>query len=164
MLPRFPHGTGLSPWPVWESTTATNTKDSVASAIAAALGLKLLRSEPPNSSSSTAASSVPLLDNFEPLPAAAGLLLNLLTHRTPGWPCWPRRRTPQNSGRAHFLRLEGLLLRGRGLGNGRFTPTSLQLTAEQAEQATRRNLLSPAKPAANGGPLPRTIRQPAAGH
>ncbi|MCA9898829.1 MAG: tetratricopeptide repeat protein, partial [Anaerolineales bacterium] len=119
--------------------------DSVASAIAAALGLNFAPGEPPKQQLVNYLRQqhvLLILDNFEPLLAAAGLLLNLLA-TAPQTAVLATSREPLKIQAERIFRLEGLALPEDAAWATAVHADSLQLFAERAERATGRNLLTP---------------------
>jgi predicted ATPase len=148
MLPHFTDGVWFVPLAGLETAAAgpaNDPEDSIASAIAAALELNFAAGDPPKQQLSSylrQRQALLILDNFEPLLEAAGLLLTLLAS-APQVVILATSREPLKIQAERIFRLEGLAVPEEAEWETAVTSDSLQLFAERAERATGQNLLTP---------------------
>lgn len=120
-------------------------ENNIAAAVAAALGLTFATAEPPKTQLLNYLrhkQCLLLLDNFEPLVAAAGFVLELLT-AAPGVILLVTSREPLHLQAEAIVRVEGLALPETAAGPTAMTADAIQLFAERAERTTGREVVTP---------------------
>ncbi|MBK8900813.1 MAG: tetratricopeptide repeat protein [Anaerolineaceae bacterium] len=148
LLPHFTDGIWFVPLAGLENIDEAHTTDpenSVASAIAAVLALNFAAGDPPRQQLASylrQRQMLLILDNFEPLLDAAGLVLALLA-QAPHLTMLATSREPLRLQAEQIVRVEGLAVPEGEDWETAVASDSLQLFAERAERATGQNLLTP---------------------
>ncbi|MFO7539513.1 MAG: BTAD domain-containing putative transcriptional regulator, partial [Chloroflexota bacterium] len=147
LLPHFADGVwfiSLEALPADDGETAPDPENRVAAAIAASLALNFTAGEPPKQQLAhylRQRQALLILDNFEPLLAAAGLTLALLT-QAPQVTILTTSRQPLQLQVEMIVPVEGLALPAGDEWETVVASDSVRLFAERAERAAGQNLLT----------------------
>jgi predicted ATPase/DNA-binding SARP family transcriptional activator/tetratricopeptide (TPR) repeat protein len=147
LLPYFADGVWFVPLEALaadDEQTALDMEDKIAAAVAVSLGLNFSTDEPPKQQLVhylRRRHTLLILDNFEPLLAAAGLTLTLLAH-APQVTILATSRQPLQLQAELIVRVEGLALPEADDWQTAATADSVRLFAERAERASGQNLLT----------------------